>query len=77
MAKLDTTTPQDSDKIVTTEEAAAYLSLASITLAKLRTAGGGPKFLKLGRAVRYRMADVHRWALEQRHSHTAEYKQAI
>ena len=37
----------------TTREAAAYLGLAVSTLNKWRCYGTGPKYLKLGRAVRY------------------------
>ena len=40
-------------EIVDTAAAAAHLSLAPITLAKMRIAGGGPRYLKFGRAVRY------------------------
>ena len=77
MTETQISTFRDPEKIVSTEEVAAYLGLAPITLAKMRTTGGGPRYLKLGRAVRYRMADVQQWALEQRHSHTAEYAQVI
>ena len=37
----------------TTREAARYLGLAVSTLNKWRCYGTGPKYLKLGRAVRY------------------------
>ena len=37
----------------TTREAALYLGLAVSTLNKWRCYGTGPKYLKLGRAVRY------------------------
>ena len=37
----------------TTREAAVYLGLAVSTLNKWRCYGTGPKYLKLGRAVRY------------------------
>ncbi len=37
----------------TTREAADYLGLAVSTLNKWRCYGTGPKYLKLGRAVRY------------------------
>lgn len=38
---------------LTTEQAAQYLGLSASTLNKWRCYGTGPKFLKLGRAVRY------------------------
>ena len=42
-------------------EAAGRLGLATSTLAKLRLSGAGPKYLKLGRAVRYRISDLTEW----------------
>lgn len=44
-----------------THQAAARTGLASSTLRKLRLTGQGPKFLKLGRAVRYRDSDLDAW----------------
>jgi predicted DNA-binding transcriptional regulator AlpA len=41
--------------------AAAYTGLASSTLEKLRVYGGGPRYLKLRRLVRYRQADLDDW----------------
>ena len=41
-----------------TEAAARYIGLAASTLEKQRCAGGGVPFVKLGRAVRYRVADL-------------------
>ena len=42
-------------------EAAKYLGLSISTLNKLRCTGGGPAFLKLGRAVRYTPDDLQDW----------------
>ena len=44
-----------------TEDAAQYLGLAKATLNKWRCHGGGPIFVKLGRAVRYRREDLDRF----------------
>ncbi len=44
--------------ILTTQEAAQHLGLAVSTLNKWRVYGSGPKFIKLGRAVRYRLKDL-------------------
>lgn len=44
-----------------TSEAATYLGLSASTLAKMRVAGTGPRFCRVGgtgRAVRYRAADL-------------------
>jgi excisionase family DNA binding protein len=50
-----------SIRITDTEGAAALTGLAKPTLEKLRHRGEGPKFLKLGRAVRYRTSDLEEW----------------
>lgn len=44
-----------------THAAAAKTGLASSTLRKLRLTGQGPRYLKLGRAVRYRESDLDAW----------------
>jgi excisionase family DNA binding protein len=46
---------------LTTKSAAAALGLGRSTLEGWRTAGKGPKFLKLGGAVRYARADLDAW----------------
>ena len=51
--------------MLTTAQAARYLSLAVSTLNKWRCHGGGPKFLKLGRAVRYRQSDLETFVAER------------
>lgn len=42
-------------RIYTTEEAAEYLGLSRATLEAWRFRGSGPAFLKMGKAVRYRL----------------------
>lgn len=44
--------------LITTEAAAAYLGLATSTLEKARVFGTGCRYVKLGRAVRYRISDL-------------------
>lgn len=44
--------------IFTTRQAALYLGLSISTLNKWRCYGTGPKYLKLGRAVRYRQEEL-------------------
>lgn len=51
--------------VFNTREAAGYLSLSKPTLERFRISGNGPKFAKLGAAVRYRKADLDTW-LESR-----------
>lgn len=44
------------------EDAAAnYVGLSVPTLQKKRSNGDGPRFLKLGRSVRYRLSDLDAW----------------
>ncbi len=42
-------------------QAATYLGLKRTTLEAWRCRGDGPKFAKLGRAVRYRQSDLDTW----------------
>jgi hypothetical protein len=39
---------------------------------KMRIFGGGPQFLKIGRCVRYRVADVEIWLAGRARRNTAE-----
>jgi len=47
---------------LTTDQAAFYLGLASCTLQKMRVTGGGPKYRKHGRYVRYHIEDLDAWS---------------
>jgi hypothetical protein len=44
---------------------AAIYSVSPTTLRTWRCIGRGPRFLKIGRSVRYRPEDVHGWASKQ------------
>ena len=55
-----------------TAQAAEYLGLSPTTLEKLRCAGTGPKFAKLGRAVRYRSSDLEEYLNKRMVSSTSE-----
>ena len=59
-------------KLLNTIEAAEVLRLAAATLEKLRTYGGGPRYLKLGRAVRYRTDDLEAWLAQRVIGSTSE-----
>jgi hypothetical protein len=49
----------DLDKLLTTAEAAQVLRLSERSLERFRTAGIGPRFLRLGRrAIRYTGLDL-------------------
>lgn len=45
-----------------TKQAAELLNLSPKTLETRRCIGGGPPFVSMGRAIRYREADLHAWA---------------
>ena len=55
----------------TTKQAAARLTLSPNTLEVWRCRGEGPRFLKLGRAVRYRDTDLDAYIERQTRSHTS------
>ncbi len=48
----------DRDTLLTTRQAAELLNLKESTLEQWRWQGKGPQFVKLGRCVRYRRADL-------------------
>jgi predicted DNA-binding transcriptional regulator AlpA len=52
--------------------AAERLNLAPNTLAKWRVTGAGPKFVKIGRAVRYDPADLDVWLNTRKVQSTSE-----
>jgi predicted DNA-binding transcriptional regulator AlpA len=55
-------TDLQSETILRTPEAAAYLKLAQPTLEKYRVRGEGPPFVKIGpRVVGYRRTDLDAW----------------
>jgi excisionase family DNA binding protein len=51
----------ETDRLLTDDEAAAYLQASTSTLNFWRTQRRGPAFVKLGRNVRYRRCDLDRW----------------
>lgn len=55
----------DDTQLLDTGSASRRLGISISTLEKLRVYGGGPPYLKLGRCVRYRVADIKSW-LEER-----------
>ena len=59
-------------EILNTREAAAYVRLGKPTMERFRISGGGPVFVKLGGAVRYRKADLDSWVETRRVRSTSE-----
>lgn len=48
-------------ELLTVDEAARWAKVSTSFLNKARISGGGPKFVRLGRAIRYRQADLDAW----------------
>ena len=59
-------------EVFNTEDAAAYLKVSRQLLEYLRVAGGGPRYVKLTRLVRYRKAALDEWLLGNERAHTSE-----
>lgn len=55
-----------------TAAAARHVGVSKSTLEKLRVYGGGPRYLKLGRLVRYRLSDLEHWLGERLAASTSE-----
>lgn len=55
------TAASDLDRLLLPDEAAAWLGMSPRTLSDWRIAGTGPRFVKIGRLVRYRVADLQEW----------------
>lgn len=49
------------DELLTGREAAALVRLSERTMERHRTAGTGPRYIALGRAIRYRRRDLLDW----------------
>ena len=64
---MNETATQAVPTFLTQHELAELLRLSERTLEDWRLTHSGPPFLKLGRHVRYDMADVLRWVGDQRH----------
>jgi len=70
---MQTTTHIKPVTVMTVKQAAEYLGLAVSTLNKWRCHGGGPAFIKMGRAVRYKQADLESYISVHKTTTTSEY----
>ena len=66
-AALSTTRP-----LLDTDQVATLLGLRPNTLAQWRMTGSGPTFVRLGRRVRYRAADIDAWIESQARRSTSD-----
>ena len=62
----------DGVGLLTHIESAAYLRLAPRTLARHRSDGTGPVFIRLGRRILYHPDDLRAWAQAHRYRSTSE-----
>lgn len=62
------------ERLINTKAAAQHLCLSVRTLETFRQRGDGPQFIKVGRTVRYRLADIHYWLALRTVRSTAEAK---
>jgi predicted DNA-binding transcriptional regulator AlpA len=53
--------PNCRERLLIPTDAANYLRLSPSWLAKARMRGDGPPYVKLGRSIRYREADLLHW----------------
>jgi predicted DNA-binding transcriptional regulator AlpA len=63
---------QDKNTAISESELARRTAVSTAVLRKWRREGTGPRFLRLGRCVRYLISDVDTWL----HSHAFDCAQA-
>jgi len=59
-------------EVMNTEEAARYLGMSTQWLEVSRVKGTGPRFCRLGRAIRYRREALDEWLIAHEVSNTAQ-----
>jgi predicted DNA-binding transcriptional regulator AlpA len=64
------------NEFLTQIEAAKVLRISPRTLERSRVDGSGPSFVKAGRRVLYRRADIDSWAAERTFRSTSEAQAA-
>jgi len=64
---------KQSDMLFTPPEAAERLKVSLSFLAKARVRGEGPRYRKLGRAVRYSEADLQAFLLSRARTSTSQH----
>ena len=60
------------ERLIHEQEAAQLLCVSFRTLQAWRVRGGGPRFCKIGRAVRYRRRDLMTWVEGRARSNTSD-----
>lgn len=75
MVAIETPT-NASDLLSQKQVAEAYPGFSERKLERLRMVGGGPRYIKIGRVVKYRLADVEAWLADHAFENTAEARRA-
>jgi excisionase family DNA binding protein len=57
---------------LTVQKAAEYVGLSQHTLNQMRSGGRGPRFLKLGRSIRYDTKDLDIWLERNKRRSTSD-----
>jgi len=65
-------TNHNQNSFLTRTQAADFLNLKKCTLDAWAIRGGGPVFVKFGRAVRYRISDLEAYVKKQTRQNTIE-----
>jgi excisionase family DNA binding protein len=60
------------ERLLKTAESAKQTGLSIRTFERMRSSGMGPRFVKVGRAVRYRESDLEEWLTSQTVRSTSE-----
>jgi excisionase family DNA binding protein len=60
----------EQELLLTTQQVSELVGLSKDTLNRLRLKGGGPPFVHMGRAVRYKLSEVYAW-MENQKSYTS------
>lgn len=59
-------------KLLNADQASEFLGISKATLAKMRWAGNGCRFLKIGAKVYYRASDLDEWLASRERVSTSE-----
>lgn len=59
-------------RLLNPDQASEYLGIPKAMLAKMRWAGNGCRFLKIGARIYYRVADLEEWLRDHERMATSE-----
>lgn len=62
----------DANKLLNQAEVAEFLGLSKAWLERARWAGDGPRYIKFGRAVRYKISDLEKYLSDRERLSTSD-----